>query len=90
MNAGRDIRLVAMGDLFADNASKSLQHLKVAKPDQDMRFDVPAIGLTTLEVMIEAGAKVLAFEAKKTIVIDRAELVKRSNEHKICLMAKEF
>src|SRR5262249_5998227 len=42
--------------------------VKVAKPQQDMRFDVPTIGLGTIESMIAAGAKVLAIEARKTIV----------------------
>ena len=64
--------------------------VKVTKPNQDMRFDVPAVGLTTIDVMIETGAKILVFEAKKTIVLDRAELVKRANENKICLMAKKI
>jgi DUF1009 family protein len=53
--------------------------VKVAKPDQDMRFDVPTIGLQTIETMITAGAKVLAFEAGKTILVDRDDVIERAN-----------
>jgi len=49
--------------------------VKVAKPQQDMRFDVPTIGLTTIENLHKAGAKVLAIEAGKTIVIDQPDVV---------------
>jgi hypothetical protein len=48
--------------------------VKVAKPQQDMRFDVPTIGLGTLEVLKQAGGKVLAIEADKTIVIHQDEV----------------
>ncbi|MBI4395037.1 MAG: UDP-2,3-diacylglucosamine diphosphatase LpxI [Candidatus Omnitrophica bacterium] len=63
--------------------------VKVAKPNQDMRFDVPTIGLATLEAMIQARARVLAFEAGKTIVLERKRLVEKANEHKIAIVAKE-
>ena len=49
--------------------------VKVAKPQQDMRFDVPTIGITTIENLHKAGAKVLAIEAGKTIVIDQPDVV---------------
>jgi hypothetical protein len=49
--------------------------VKVAKPQQDMRFDVPTIGVATVENLGRAGARVLAIEAGKTIVIDRADVV---------------
>jgi UDP-2,3-diacylglucosamine hydrolase len=49
--------------------------VKVAKPQQDMRFDVPTIGLTTIENLHRAGARVLATESAKTIVIDQDEVV---------------
>lgn len=61
--------------------------VKVAKPNQDMRFDVPAIGINTVLAMVESGAKVLAFEAGKTIVIDRDEFLKTANEHKLIVTA---
>ena len=49
--------------------------VKVAKPQQDMRFDVPTIGIGTLESMLAAGAKVLAVEAGKTIIVDEVEVL---------------
>ncbi|MBI4368056.1 MAG: LpxI family protein [Candidatus Omnitrophica bacterium] len=64
--------------------------VKVAKPKQDMRFDVPTIGPATLDAMIRAKARVLAFEAKKTIVLNRNQVVDRANRHRIAMIAKEF
>lgn len=61
--------------------------VKVAKPQQDMRFDVPTIGLGTLESMVVAGARVLAVEAHRTIIIDQREVVEFANRHKLVLVA---
>jgi DUF1009 family protein len=61
--------------------------VKVAKPQQDMRFDVPAIGLGTLRTLVEAGARTLAIEADKTIVIDQNEVIEFANRHGITLVA---
>ncbi|MBI4373219.1 MAG: LpxI family protein [Candidatus Omnitrophica bacterium] len=63
--------------------------VKVAKPNQDMRFDVPTVGLMTLDAMIRAKARVLVFEAGKTIVLDRTRLIEKANEHKMTMIAKE-
>ncbi|MBI4116043.1 MAG: LpxI family protein [Candidatus Omnitrophica bacterium] len=60
--------------------------VKVAKPNQDMRFDVPAVGLGTLERLIEAKAKALAFEAGKTLFIDLEEFVRQANQAGIVLI----
>ncbi len=49
--------------------------IKVAKPKQDMRFDVPVVGAGTLEAMCESGARTLAVEAGKTLLIDRTEFL---------------
>jgi len=46
--------------------------IKVSKPGQDMRFDVPVVGAGTLAAMREAGSRVLAVDAARTLVIDRA------------------
>ncbi len=62
--------------------------VKTAKPKQDMRFDVPTVGLNTLNVLIQARAKVLAFEAGKTILLDHEEFIKKANDHKISIIAK--
>jgi DUF1009 family protein len=61
--------------------------VKVAKPDQDPRFDLPAIGLDTLRSAARAQAGVLAFEAQRTVVLDRQELVERADELGIALVA---
>src|SRR5437763_14843896 len=49
--------------------------VKVAKPQQDMRFDVPTVGTSTVETMRRAGGRVLAVEADKTIVLDQEQTV---------------
>lgn len=61
--------------------------VKVAKPQQDMRFDVPTIGIGTLESLVAAGGRVLAVEAAKTILIDEPEVVDFANQHGIVLVA---
>jgi len=61
--------------------------VKVAKPQQDMRFDVPTIGLGTLETMLAAGARVLAVEAGRTIIIDEPHVVEFANRHKLIVVA---
>lgn len=63
--------------------------VKVAKPQQDMRFDVPTIGTGTVRTLAEAGAGVLAVEAGKTIVVDEAETVALANRHKLVIVAVE-
>jgi len=54
--------------------------VKVSKPQQDMRFDVPVVGLDTIRSMLEVKARVLAVEAEKSILLERAKLVKEANE----------
>lgn len=61
--------------------------VKVAKPQQDMRFDVPAIGLQTLQNVKAAGGRVIAFEAHKTIVLNQAEVIQFANRHHMILVA---
>ena len=61
--------------------------VKVAKPQQDMRFDVPTIGLGTLETMAAAGGRVLAVEAGRTILIDQPEVLQYASRHRITLVA---
>jgi DUF1009 family protein len=63
--------------------------VKVAKPQQDMRFDVPTIGLLTLQTMVQAGARVLAIEAGKTIILDEPNIVDYANAHGLIVVALE-
>ena len=62
--------------------------VKVAKPEQDMRFDVPAVGLSTLQAMKEAKASVLALEAEKTIILDKDQVIEFANQNKIAVVLK--
>jgi DUF1009 family protein len=61
--------------------------VKVAKPQQDMRFDVPAVGPDTVETMHRAGGRVLAVEAGKTIILDQAKTVELADRYGICVVA---
>jgi len=61
--------------------------VKVAKPQQDMRFDVPTVGTQTLTTLVQAGGRVLALEAGKTIVLDRQEMVRLADYHRISIVA---
>lgn len=61
--------------------------VKVAKPKQDMRFDVPTIGLGTLETMVQAGASCLAVEAGRTIIIDEPDVVQFADRHRLAIVA---
>ncbi|MDP6445679.1 MAG: UDP-2,3-diacylglucosamine diphosphatase LpxI [Pirellulaceae bacterium] len=63
--------------------------VKVAKPQQDMRFDVPTIGMQTLQTLQQAGGKVLAVEAHRTIVLDDDATVEFANRHGIIITAIE-
>jgi len=63
--------------------------VKIAKPDQDMRFDVPVVGIPTIESMIESGATCLCLTAGKTLMFDREEMIKLANKHKIAIVAVE-
>jgi len=61
--------------------------VKVSKPQQDRRFDLPIVGERTIEVLKEAKAKVLAFSARSTILLDRDKVVKSANKNGISLVA---
>ena len=61
--------------------------VKTSKPQQDMRFDVPTVGMGTLEQMNSVGAKVLAVEADKTIFIDRESVQRAANHYGITIVA---
>jgi UDP-2,3-diacylglucosamine hydrolase len=66
---------------------RRLTVVKVAKPKQDMRFDVPVIGIRTVETMIAAGASCLSVEADHTLLFDRESLLDRANEAGIAVVA---
>lgn len=68
-------------------ARKGAVVAKVAKPDQDLRFDVPTVGMVTIESMNEAGAKVLAIESERTFLLNMKEVVARADASGISIVA---
>jgi DUF1009 family protein len=63
--------------------------IKVAKPQQDMRFDVPTIGPRTVELMANAGGKMIAIEAGMTIVVQQEEMIAAANKLGVTIVALE-
>jgi hypothetical protein len=61
-------------------AGKGAAVIKVSKPNQDMRFDVPVVGLNTIRSMTEVGARTLAVEAKKSIILDKDKMIEESKK----------
>ena len=80
---GTDATIKRAGEL----ARGRLTVVKIAKPAQDMRFDVPVVGLPTIESMIEAGATCLCITALKTLMFDKDEMLRLANEKKIAVVA---
>jgi len=83
---GTDAAIRRAGEL----ANGKLTVVKAAKPDQDMRFDVPVIGVPTIETMIAAGATCLSVTAGKTLIFDREELVRLADSRKIAIIGSEI
>jgi DUF1009 family protein len=73
-------------DESASTLERKLTIVKVAKPKQDMRFDVPVIGLQTIETMIRAGATCLSVEAGHTLLFDSDNLLTRANAAGIAIV----
>ncbi|MDX9703550.1 MAG: UDP-2,3-diacylglucosamine diphosphatase LpxI [Candidatus Auribacterota bacterium] len=71
----------------AELGKKDVVVVKVSKPNQDMRFDVPVIGMNTLDILHTARAAVLAIEAGKTILIDKDAFVRQADALKIAVVA---
>ena len=68
--------------------SRALTVVKVAKPKQDLRFDVPVIGLATLQTMQAAGATCLCLEAGRTLLFDREAMLHLADEQGITILAR--
>jgi len=68
---------------------RALRVVKLAKPNQDLRFDVPVIGIPTVEVLRRSGATAMAIEAGKTLMIDRDELLREADAAAISIVARE-
>jgi DUF1009 family protein len=62
--------------------------VKVSKPNQDMRFDVPVIGVKTVRIAAESGVRVIAIEAGKTLLLERDSLIALANASNMSLVAR--
>ena len=82
---GTDRAILRAGELCGNG---EFVVVKVAKPAQDMRFDVPTVGKQTIESMHEAGARVLAIEAGRTIFIDEEETLALANRYGIAIVSR--
>jgi UDP-2,3-diacylglucosamine hydrolase len=71
----------------ASTLSRALTVIKIAKPNQDMRFDVPVIGLKTLETMRQAGATCLAIDAGRCLLLDGDATIEAAEEAGIAIVA---
>ena len=90
---GTDAAIERAGSLMrhqdpASTLSRALTVVKVAKPAQDMRFNVPVIGLATIEAMARAGATCLAVEAGRTMLFDAAAILAAADRAGIALIAE--
>jgi DUF1009 family protein len=82
---GTDRAILRAGDLCP---AGGFVVVKVAKPQQDMRFDVPTVGCTTIESLRKAGGKVLAIEAGKTILIDQEQTIALADRYGLTVVAR--
>jgi DUF1009 family protein len=71
----------------ASTLSRALTVVKIAKPDQDMRFDVPVVGIQTINIMRAAGATCLALDARKCLLLDGEGIRHAANEAQISIIA---
>ncbi|HYP28021.1 MAG TPA: UDP-2,3-diacylglucosamine diphosphatase LpxI [Blastocatellia bacterium] len=81
---GTDAVIARAGEI---TRGKPFVVIKVAKPDQDMRFDVPVIGVPTVEAMLRAGATAIHVSAGKTLLFDRAELVALADKNRVAIVS---
>jgi DUF1009 family protein len=63
--------------------------VKVSKPQQDLAFDMPTIGLSTVDAVLKSGLKGIAVETGKTIILDRDEVVRKCDENGLFIMGRE-
>ncbi len=86
---GTDNCIRRAGELYKKSAEKksAIAVVKVARPNQDNRFDLPVIGKGTISSLLDADIKLLAFEAEKTLVLDLEEVIDLADKNGICVMA---
>jgi hypothetical protein len=95
LRAGEIMRSLSLdgsppGSLHGDAStlSRALTVVKIAKPNQDMRFDVPVVGVKTIEVMAAAGATCLALDAGKCLLLDGEKVIEAANAAGIAVVAE--
>jgi len=81
---GTDAVIARAGHL----AGAGVRIVKVAKPNQDMRFDVPVVGVSTIAAMRTAGATLLSVDAGKTLMIDGEAIVHAADEAGVCIVGR--
>jgi hypothetical protein len=81
---GTDAVITRAGDI---TKGRAFAVVKVAKPNQDMRFDVPVVGVPTIETMNRAGATVLSVTARMTLLFDKDELLMLADKLRISVIA---
>src|SRR3982074_123615 len=81
---GTDAVIARAGQL----AGRGVRIVKVAKPGQDMRFDVPVVGVPTVEAMKAAGADALSVDAGKTLMIDGDAIIRAADEAAIAIVGR--
>ena len=86
MSLEDDAEVSASREDAASTLERRLTVVKVAKPNQDMRFDVPVIGMATVEAMVRSGASCLSVEAGRTLLFDREKLMERAGEAGIAIV----
>ena len=81
---GTDAAVLRAGELVH---KKHLTVIKVSKPNQDMRFDIPVVGLRTVQNMIQAGATALIMDAHRTLTLDREKFVELADRSDVSIVA---
>jgi len=91
---GTDATIARAGEIFrtlgeeASTLERRLTVVKVAKPNQDMRFDVPVVGVPTIDAMRAAGATCLCVEAGRTLLFDRVAMIAAANADGIAILGE--
>ncbi len=87
---GTDAAILRARDIARSHGQRpDLTVVKVAKPRQDMRFDVPVLGLESLAVFAEAGVSAVAIESGSTLIFDKDEFIRKADSQGLTIIGKE-
>jgi DUF1009 family protein len=87
LRAGELMKSPSLGE-HPSTLSRALTVIKVAKPNQDMRFDVPVVGTRTIEIMKQAGATCLALDARRCLMFDKSAVIAAADAGEISIVAE--